>query len=393
MNPFAKLPARAVRIFVLLLVGSTCTSSLIPIMGYFIVEGLGEPAWKIGLYTGLVAPLTLLVNKRFGDWLDSGTPVWRILIVSILAYLFFATLLVSGPQFWIFVGIGAPLMSLSNGATATTFTYGRFYADRHDLDPGRYNALLRMGVSFAWMIGPALSFFLISQIGFQRSFAVSACAGLVWLVLWQFSVPKDFRALKPSRKAPKENGIDWVLWLAAVSCTFFALGNVLFTTALPMFLIREAGLPGFAPGLSLSVKCFVEIFAIFAAARLAERIGARQVLALAAIFAVVAFSLFTRADSIGEVAAYAAVEGLYYGLFAGVGVTFIQSFSPDRPGRATAVYMNSLFFGGMLGSVSMGFIASAFDFRTVVFFAAGAGLCALVFLQLTRRTRPSVVSG
>ena len=212
------------------------------------------------------------------------------------------------------------------------------------------------------------------------------------LVLWQFSVPKDFRALKHPGKTAYRNGIDWTLWLAAFSCMFFALGNVLFTTALPMFLIDEAGLPGFAPGLSLSVKCFVEIFAIFAAARLAERIGTRRVLSLAAFLAIVAFSLFSQADSIGEVVVYAAVEGLYYGLFAGVGVTFIQSFTPDKPGRATAVYMNSLFFGGMIGSVSMGFIASTMDFRTVVFFAAGAGLCALAFLQLTQKTGRMAIS-
>lgn len=384
MFPFAKLPVQAALIFLLLFTGSTCTSSLIPVMGYFIVDGLGEPAWKIRFYSGLVAPLTLLVNKRFGEWLDGAVPVRRLLMVSILAYLALAALLASGPAFWILVAIGAPLMSLANGATATTFTFGRLYADRHDLDTGRYNALLRMGVSLAWMIGPALSFLLISLIGFERSFAISASAGLGWLALWQFFVPKDFRAEKSSKAAANGNRIDWSLLAAAISCMFFALGNVLFTIGLPMYLIQEIGLPEFAPGLSLSIKCFVEIFAIFGASRLAERIGARKVMSLAAILAVVAFGLFSQAASIGEVGVYAALEGLYYGLFAGVGVTFIQSFAPDKPGRATAVYMNSPFLGGMIGSVSTGIIASAFTFRTVVFFAAGAGLCALIFLQLTR---------
>lgn len=59
-----------------------------------------------------------------------------------------------------------------------------------------------------------------------------------------------------------------------------------------------------------------------------------------------------------------------------------------RPGRATAVYMNSLFLGGMIGSVSMGFIASAADFKTVLFVAAGASLAAFTILLATWKVQP-----
>ena len=72
------------------------------------------------------------------------------------------------------------------------------------------------------------------------------------------------------------------------------------------------------------------------------------------------------------------------GLFAGVSISFVQSFAPDRPGRATAVYMNSLFLGGMIGSVSMGIIASATDFRTVLYVAACSSVVALIVLMATR---------
>ena len=52
--------------------------------------------------------------------------------------------------------------------------------------------------------------------------------------------------------------------------------------------------------------------------------------------------------------------------------------------------MNGLFLGSFIGSVSMGLIASAFDFRTVVFVAAGSGLAVLVALSQLRPPRSAI---
>lgn len=390
MRAILQLPTQALLIFCLLLMGAISTSSLVPVMGYFIVEGLGEPAWKVGFYTGLVAILTLIANRKFGSLLDAGARPRDLLFVAILAFLGFASLLASGPSFLLVVVVGAPLMSLANTATATTFTFGRLYANQNDLNAGHYNALLRTAVSLAWMIGPAMSFVMIAEIGFQRSFAISAFAGLFWLTVWFFCVPKDFRSNSKPKPTAKGLGVDWALWLAALACMFFALANVLFVTVLPLFLIREVKLPGFTPGLALSVKCLVEVIAIFSSARLADQFGARRVMSGAALLAIVAFVLFSQVQSIPEVMGFAVLEGIYYGLFAGVSVTFIQSFAPDKPGRATALYMNSLFFGGMIGSVSMGIIASNLSFQAVVLCSAGMGACAFVTLFLTRKLQPRI---
>ncbi|MEP4033457.1 MFS transporter [Roseibium polysiphoniae] len=380
------LPKQGLHIVFLLVLGSTCTASLVPAMGYFIVEGLQQPPWKIGLYTGLVTPLTMLVNRRFGRLLDGSVPVRKLLGLSVGCFVLFAGLLASGPRFEVLVLAGAPMMAIANGATATTFTFGRLYANARDINAGRFNALLRMGVSLAWMIGPALTFVLIAEIGFQKTYFLSAALGLVWLTSWHFLVPGGFTAPPKTRKDEPAKSMDWALLLAALSCTMFALANVLFTTAAPLFFIKEAGLPGFTPGMTLSIKCFFEILVIFAAARLAERFGARQILLVAALLGVFAFGFMAQVTTVAEAAAYAALEGLYYGLFAGIAITYVQSFIPEEPGKATAIYMNSLFLGGMIGGVSMGFIADAFDFQMVVYAAGGVGALAFVLLILTKRT-------
>jgi MFS transporter, SET family, sugar efflux transporter len=379
------LPAQGMKIICLLVLGSTCNSSLIPAMGYFIVEGLQQPAWKIGFYSGLMAPLSMLVNRQIGRMLDNSVPVRKILGVSIAAYILFAGLLASTPEFFLLVLLGAPLMALSNGATASTLTYGRLYANANALEAGQFNAFLRMGISFAWMIGPALTFFLISQIGFRKTYLFSVCLGLIWCTAWYFTVPGNFRAPPKSSQNETFEGTDWALWLAALSCTFFALGNILFVSVSPLYFIEQIGLPGFTPGLLLSIKCFVEVCAILYAARLATRLGARSVLIIASLLAVSAFLLMGQVTTVWQAAAIALLEGFYYGLFAGVSITYIQSFIPKTPGRATAIYSNSLFLGGLVGSVSMGIIASGFDYRAVVYTAAGAGCLAFVVLLVAKK--------
>ena len=387
MSFVLQLPRQAVLILLLVFFGAMCTSSLIPVMGFFIVEGLGQEPWQIALYAGVVAPLTMVVNRIFGERLDRMVAVKPLLLVSIIAYLVMAVLLASLPPFWLLIALGAPVMAIANGATSTEFTYGRLYAEKTGIEISQYNAWLRMGVSLAWVVGPSMSFIIIDLVGFRVAYSISAGIAAIWLLLWHVAVPNGFRAApRPPRPADLD-GIDWPLLLAALVCTLIAIGNVLFTAAMPLFFVREVGLPGYTPGLAISAKCVVEVVAIFSAARLATRFGPRAVLAAAAVLAILTFAAFTQVSSVTQVVILGAIEGYYYGLFAGVAISFVQSYAPDKPGRATALYMNSLYLGGFIGNVSMGFIADVFSFQAVIFVAAASGVPVLLALICLRPPR------
>ncbi|NBN65610.1 MFS transporter [Microvirga tunisiensis] len=387
MSFVLQLPRQAVLILLLVFFGAMCTSSLIPVMGFFIVEGLGQQPWQIALYSGIVAPLTIVVNRLLGERLDRMVAVKPLLLISIIAYLLMALLLSSLPPFWLLVAVGAPVMAVANGATSTEFTYGRLYAERHGIEITQYNAWLRMGVSLAWVVGPAMSFITIDLVGFRVAYMISAGLAGIWFVLWHLAVPNDFRAPQRPPRPVELDGIDWWLLLAALVCTLIAIGNVLFTAAMPLFFVREVGLPGYTPGLAISAKCVVEVIAIFSAARLAERFGPRAVLAGAAILAILTFAAFAQVSSVLQVVILGAIEGYYYGLFAGVAISFVQSYAPDKPGRATALFMNSLYLGGFIGNVSMGFIADAFSFQAVIYVAAASGVPVLLALAVLRPPR------
>ncbi|WP_422373940.1 MFS transporter [Roseibium sp.] len=383
-----QLPRQVVLILFLQFSQSLGVSALIPLMSFFIVEGLGAAPWQIGLYTGIVLPLTLVANRWAGERLDHGYAVRRLLRFSVVAFLTVSALLTQASNLWMLLLLVAPLTSISNTGSGIIFTFGRLFAEREGLDITRVNSWLRMTVSLAWMIGPALSFSLVAAFGFTSAFAVAFGIGLAYAALWQIVVPAQFKAEPRPKSDRGKDPINWGLMVAGLICLGFVITNSLFVSAMPLYFVQEVGLPGQTPGLSLSVKCLLEVFVIFGSVRLAERIGIRQVLMLAAVLAATSMLLFSEVTQMWQVIAVSMLEGTYYGLFAGVAISFVQSFAPDRPGRATAVYMNSLFLGGLIGSVSMGFIATAADFRTVLLVAAASSVTALVVLLATLRVQP-----
>ncbi len=384
INP--RMDRQALLILALVFVGTVSSSMLMPMMGLFIVDGLNEAPWKIGIYSLIVAVLTVAANRVFGERIDRGGNVDRLLLISIGSFLVATTSLALHQSYLLLVTVGALFLGLSRAALSTMFTLGRLYAERAGMDVARYNSWLRMQTSLAWMVGPALSFIIIGEWGYRATFMTSAALGCLWLAMWFVAVPRNFQAPPKAEGAEDSGGgADWLLLLAASSCVFFALANVLYISAMPMFFIQELGLPHYAPGLSLTTKCLVEVPAIFLAASFARRWGERRVLYAAAFLAIGVFLAIAEIKTMPQLVLTAALEGIYYGTFAGVGITFVQGFADGKLGRATSMYINSLFLGGTAGSLLMGFVATWFDYRTVVLLAAVSAFCALLMLFASRR--------
>ncbi|MGO7319393.1 hypothetical protein ACCS95_06665 [Rhizobium ruizarguesonis] len=81
------------------------------------------------------------------------------------------------------------------------------------------------------------------------------------------------------------------------------------------------------------------------------------------------------------------MEGLYYGLYASIGISFLQSFSGDRPAQATALYCNVLSVSGILAGPATGLIAQAYDFQPVIRVASAVAAFAalLLFASMFRK--------
>ncbi|MEM1237099.1 MAG: MFS transporter [Pseudomonadota bacterium] len=380
---------------ILLFTGTLSISMVVPFMGFFLVEGLGFDPWVISVYAGAVAVIVVVLNKGFAKAMDAGVPAFRMVGVAAVGSLVAAASLAAAPILPVVLSLGVLGFGAGSSALSTMFSLGTVVAGRSGLKATTFNAYMRATTSTAWMIGPAASFLIADWFAATVVFDAVAVVVLVWIALWLTVTP---RGASPARKtagmdkkdaaAVSQASIsDMALWIAGGFIGCLAAAHFLTFTALPLFFVREVGLPGYAPGNAFSVKTAVEIVAIACTPTLIARFGIRQSLTGTAVLAVGAILYLASVETYGQMIVGAALEGLYYGLFSTLAIGWVQSLAPERPAQATAVYWNATMTTSVLAGPAAGLIAQGYDFRSAVLAGAGLAAIALAIIAVGGRHR------
>lgn len=377
----------------LLFCGTICSAMIVPYMAFFLVEGLGHEPWMISVYATLAVCLTLIANRQFAQRIDDGARVFPLVGVAAMGYSMAALSLSFSPTLWTVLTLGVVGFGISSSAVSTMFSLGGNLAERHEIERSRFNAYMRATTSTAWMIGPAVTFLTADQLSVEAVFYVALSLSFVWLGLWWLGLPRDITAAaKPKSDTSELNAhASNGLWLAAAFVFCLSLAHSLTFSSLPLFYVQEVGLPSFAPGVAFSIKTFVEVIAIFSTPMIIAQFGMRPALIATTLLAAVTIQLLASVQSFPQMLFGAALEGLYYGFYASLGISYVQSFAEDRPAHATAIYWNTLMVTGLLAGPAVGFIAQAYDFQTVIQVASAIAFCAAVVLMVSR-TSPKRLS-
>lgn len=360
---------RALNFVFLLFLGAVCNGMVISFMSFYMVSVLHQEPLFLSAYTVINMLIAMQTNRMIGRWIDRGVKACYIVLLTFGAYILANMMLLVTSNIWLMLAVPCVLLGVSAGNIAAMYSMGRIYAQQQGHNIERYNSLLRAATSCGWMVGPAMSYGLASGFPATSVFVMSGITGVIWLCCWFFIMPGDhFVTSKPKEESAADEESDNYrkLWTAVTVCFFFAVAHILCSKALPVYYIDEVGLPTFSPGLSMSVKTGVEILAILYSPVLIRRFGARNVLLGDTLLAAAAFFVLSHVESINGVVLGAALEGAYYGIFAGVGFTFVQDLAKGSIGKATSMYMNSLFLGSLFAGPAVGFIAQLTDFRTSI---------------------------
>jgi len=76
------------------------------------------------------------------------------------------------------------------------------------------------------------------------------------------------------------------------------------------------------------------------------------------------------------------LNGLFFGIFVGLGITIMQDFAPTAVGKASAFYTNAMLVGTMIGTSTMGVISQYFGFKAPLLLCLGAIICSFIGLIL-----------
>ena len=382
-------PTAIAPFLLLLFLGTICSAMIVPFMGYFLVEGLGHEPQIISVYSVMAVCLTVLANRSFAERIDNGDNVFPLIGIAALGSLLATLSLALAPNLWTALSIGVLGFGISSSAISTMFSLGGNLAERHAIERSRFNAYMRATSSTAWMLGPAITFLLADQISTQAVFVTAFSVTVIWLCLWWLVLPHNVTAAKVvlSENADATEDNSNALWLAAAFIFCLSLAHSLTFTSLPLFYVQEVGLPGYAPGIAFSMKTFIEVIAVFSTPVLITRFGMRNALLATTLLAVATIQFLALVSSFPQMLFGAALEGLYYGLYAGIGISYIQSFVPERPARATAIYWNCLMISGLMAGPVVGLIAQVSSFQTVLQTAVGVAFCAVLVLMFGSRTK------
>ncbi|OKH89175.1 MFS transporter [Thalassospira sp. TSL5-1] len=365
------------------LLGAFSSSTSAPLGGLFVVDGLGEAPWKISLAAIIKVVVTLLTNRYYGHAIDRGVPVRWLLLSSIVCFVAGMVVIGTFQVYWVYALIGSVLIGVGSGALSVVYSFGRLFAEQTGRNVKKFNSLLRMQTSLGWMVGPAVSLSAYDAFGFTFIYFAIAILGAVWLVFCLLVVPTHFKThhagTHTGEMIPKMNR---ALLVACIPVFLISTGHVVFLTVMPLYFTASLGLAPSAAGFELTMKCFVEVGAIYASVGIIQRIGERRGLMIAAFCGVLFYGLIYQAQYLWHVLVLGALDGLYYGLFAAIGMTFVQNFARNRPGMATSYYVSTLFVGGLCGNLLMGLVANYFSYHTTVavsaLFVALGGLTLLL---------------
>ena len=351
-------------------------------MSFFLVNGLGYQPWLISVYSVLVVALTLITNRSFAKRIDHGALVFPLVGIAAVAFMLATLALWLSPRLWSVLTFGVAGFGLSASAVSTMFSLGGGLAERYEIERSRFNVYMRATSSTAWMLGPAVTFVVADQWGVVSVFKTAFGLSLAWLCLWWMVLPRKITAGKeeiPATTQDRARANLRLIWAAAfIFCLSFA--HSITFSSLPLFYVQEVGLPGFAPGLAFSIKTLVEVIAVFSTPWIISRVGMRKALLMTTALAFCAIQFLAAVETFQQMLFGAALEGLYYGVYASIGISYIQSFALDRPARATALYWNVLMVSGLLAGPAVGLIAQVSDFRLVIQIASVVALIAFFVL-------------
>lgn len=372
-------------IALLVFIAGSTNAAVVPFIGFYIIQVLGHPPATVGFYSVTAALASIVASRVYGERVDAGMRVRPLLLLSVCGALVAAAAASFG-HMALLVAVTATGMGLSNAASTLIFSFGRYHGRVKGLDTAAYNAFLRTMVSLAWMLVPAAAYLIFDLAGAKAVFVNAMLMAVIWGGLALVVVPLN--QTSPMERRPQGEGDtrrNMPLLLAAAASFCMSFAHALCASALPVFLVREVGLPDYAPGLSLSVKCATEVLLILLAPRIMRRISARLLLSGAAITAIIAFNIIASVTTLPAMLVGAAMEGAYYGLFAGTCLTFVQGFARGRTARATALYMNSIFLAALFAVPLMGFVSQYASFGASIRLASVGAGATLLLLFLTRR--------
>ncbi|MCG7499681.1 sugar efflux transporter [Vibrio sp. Of7-15] len=353
-------------------------------MSLFLVEGLGVEPIYIGLYTISAALSGMIMSQKLGGLSDRGIDSKTLFLCAVFGIVLAALSFSLLTEFWQALVVGIVFMGLGSSSIPLILAMIRRFAEGSGQNSTKINSQMRSSVSLIWIVGPALAFASVDNLGFSVNFYVAALIALfviayTWKILPNASVATTEQTKigehhKASVRLPK------AVWFLGGVVFFANVANSTYITAMPLYVTQEMGFPVSFPGLLLGMTAAFEIPIMLLAANWSQKVGKVKLLLFSFGCAVIFYILLQMITSMAAFVVIQLFNGLFFGIFVGLGVTVLQDEAPDFIGKATAFYTNAMAVGTMAGTSVMGLLSQYFGYKSALLLCLGSMLIAFVLL-------------
>jgi SET family sugar efflux transporter-like MFS transporter len=249
--------------------------------------------------------------------------------------------------------------------------------------------------SLAWAIGPLLGAAMLAWQGYRGLLLVTALAfGLVLVPLAALGVSPAAPAVEPTPVPPGRatvsapdtatvsvrERVSRPVLLAAASFTLFHTAMLSGSVALPLYVTRTLDRPDGDVGLLFSVCAFVEVPAALSLVLLPSRIRRRPLILAGMALFVVYFGLVAASSTLPLLIATQIARGVAIAVVGALGITYVQDLLPESPGRATALFANTLTTGSLISGVLAGAVAQTLGYQAALLLCGGLAAVGCVLL-------------
>ena len=350
---------REYRAFLFIMVlTSLGTSSSAPLISLYLVNHLHVALSLVGLFFASQALPGFVLGLLIGRWSDgwrSRLPAIRVAALWVgLGWLIFAF----SPVRWLALAVGA--VFLSAGAAIM----GQVFAALHDVmtrdreaHPGLINTTVRTGWSFGFVFGPLLGSGLAALVSFRAAFVATACLYLLCLAPLRgldVSVRSSAGQGETADDGPRRN---LLLFLFTGLCALVLCGTAIKNTYLPIDVTAHLGGSVSVYGTIVAVSPVVELVVMPLSGVLALRFPIGRLIALGLVIATVEYLLLSASSALWQLYATQAMDAWVVAVVMGLGLTYAQQLSPDRPGLVSGMFGSSfgvaIVVGNIIGSAGV----------------------------------------
>ncbi len=368
------------------LFGGGLFSLIVPTLSVFLAEYLHVSPFFIGSFFVAMALTSIVFTQLLGQWSDTLGDRRHILLLGMvsggLACIVFAH---SRLYITIFLA-GLSFLSFSIAATAQMLAYTREFADQF-LPSDKctlFNSLVRACVAIAWVGGPPFGFLLYNSFGVTTHYLLVAGLYMAMGIASVLLLTPVKRVEAPSAEPASLKNRAILTAIAAFVLLYSC--NQAYIICLPLFLPEVIGISSSQAGWVYGTAAGLEVPVMIFAGWLGARLPLIWMIRVGALAAVTLYTGFYFARELWHLFALQLFNAIFIGTLAGLGMTWFQNLIPGKAGTTSALFVNTISAGNVIGSGMVAFVAHWYSYHTVYGVAIFIALFSSVLLFVSAST-------